>query len=347
MKIIVTTGGSGGHIYPSLTVADDLKRRGHIILFVGAKGKMEETVVKNAGYEIECLSIDGFKKGIKSKIKFFNGFLGVLPTSNKILEQFKPDLVIGFGGYASVPMVLSASKKRIPTIIHEQNALAGKANRFLSRFVDRILVSYEDSKKYFPKNKVKFVGNPRTRVSYDLKVEKNPSRKKVLIVMGSLGSDSMNKVFIDLLEIKENWYEIILITGKKYFDAMKKFNKANDVQVLSYVDNLPYYLKSCDLVVSRAGATSLAEIMGAGIPSILIPSPYVSNNHQYINAIAHQEMGCSKIIQEKGLNVVELKKMMESLLNNSSKLEIMRRNALKNANIHALELIIKEIENYA
>jgi len=317
----MASGGSGGHIYPSIALADELKKN-HKVSFIGYKGKMEDKVIKNHGYDI-CLINKGNKK-------YFSLFREYKNIKNEI-KNINPDIVIGWGNSLSFLSVLAAKKLNIKTIVHEQNIIPGKANKYSSYFVDKIALSYEETKKYIKKGIV--VGNPRGEASTNLTKKYNLDKSKinVLIVMGSLGSSSVINFFLSLLNnIKINAHFIISIGAN--VKLKESFSSLNDVEVYEYIDSLPSLMKEVDLVISRAGATILSEIEALNVVSLLIPSPYVTNNHQYINAKYMVDKGLAMMIEEKNLNEKSIKKIIEDT-NEHIKIKMNLLNNKKNKGI--------------
>lgn len=310
MRIIVSAGGTGGHIYPALAIINKIKEKepNSEILYIGTKDRMEATIIPNKN--IPYLGIE--MKGLNRKNPFKNfsvlkNYCNNVKILKKEIKKFNPDVVIGVGGYVTAPVIYSAKKMGYKTFIHEQNSIPGLSNKFLIRYVDKIGVSLPDSIQYFPKEKTIFTGNPRSEEVYytkdiskqDLNLGLNNNKKLVLIVMGSLGSTTMNKKLKETLPLFKNKdYEVVFVTGKGYYDEYKKIKTVSNVKIVSYLDNMAQVLKKTDLIVSRAGASSIAEITALGLPSILIPSPYVTHNHQYKNAKCLEDKGATIIMEE-------------------------------------------------
>lgn len=344
MRAIVTAGGTGGHIYPALAIINKIKEKepNSEVLYIGTKDRMEKDIVPKFG--IDYLGIE--MKGLNRRNPFKN--FSVLSNTLKnvkylktVIKNFDPDIVIGVGGYVTSPVIFAAKKLGYKTFIHEQNSIPGLSNKFLSRYALKIGVSLEDSIKYFPKNKAVFTGNPRSEevinskdISKDkLNLDLTNNKKLVLIVMGSLGSTTMNIKLKETLPLfKGKDYEVVFVTGKNYYDEYKDTVKLDNVKIVPYLDNMPQVLKNTDLIVSRAGASSIAEITALGIPSILIPSPYVTHNHQLKNAQVLENSGASVIIEEGNYDkdtlvskideILSNKDLYMSLKNNSSNLAV-------------------------
>lgn len=347
MKIAIVTGGTGGHIYPALSFAHLIQDQypDAEILFIGNQERMESKIIPEAGFEFKGLSTKSITGNIvKKALRYAQVFL-VRKEANQILKEFKPDWVLGFGGYVCVPVILEANKMRIATFLHEQNAIAGKANKYLASKVTGIIASYPKNLEDFPKNKTRLLGNPR---SYDVKVNDHPDilkslnldpkLKTVLFVMGSLGAESLFEVASSVLETlaKEN-VQSIFVTGQKHYDEfIAKNDETKFTKIVPYIDQVKA-MQEVDLMVTRGGATTAAEIMVLGVASIIIPSPYVPNNHQFFNAKELFEAQGCEIIEEKDLNVFKLHTdIMNILLNDNYRLSL-QTNAKKCAYPNAAE----------
>ena len=326
LKVIISAGGTGGHIFPALAIIHALEKqvRDLEILYIGTSDRMETTIIPKE--KIPFLGIE--MKGLNRKNPLKNFSVVSLICKNisllkKKMKEFRPDIVIGVGGYVTFPVLYAAKSLGIPTVIHEQNSTPGLTNKLLSRYADRIFVSFEENKKYFPKKKVVFTGNPRSEEVIEVKPAKKKdyglkeNKKCVLIVMGSLGSYTINEKLKKIIpEFKNKDYEVILVSGKDYYEQFKKFSIPN-VKIVPFLDNMLGVLKFCDLVVSRAGASMLSELTVCAVPSILIPSPYVTANHQYKNAKAMEDAGASFLLAEDKLSAKELLGLIDSVFTNS------------------------------
>ena len=328
MKIVVSAGGTGGHIYPALAIIKKFQEREKNleVIYIGTHNRMEKDVVPKLGIKYIGLEIYGFSKTNIAR-DFKNIFL-IKKAMNKCLEifnGFKPDIVIGCGGYVTFPVIKAAKKLGIKTFIHEQNSIPGKSNVHLSKYVDLVGISFKNSKVYFNKaKKVIYTGNPCGENALTIKKESKvslgfkPSDKLIIIVAGSLGSESLNNKFKAYLStIDDEKYKVLYITGKNYYDEfIKDGNFSKNVKVVPYYDNLASIMKDAYLIISRAGASTISEILALKIPSILIPSPYVANNHQYYNALDLANMKVSELIEEKNLNSNIIKVMVNELVYN-------------------------------
>ena len=355
MKIIVSAGGTGGHLYPALALAEYIKTqdKNAEFLFVGTTDRLESQVVPGLGYNYKGLNVKGLVGNPLQKLKNALVFVRSLKHSKKILKEFKPDIVVGFGGYPSASIVLAAAQMKIPTMIHEQNSIIGLTNKILINKVDSIVCCYEKALKEFPANKTVLLGNPRASVvsSSELKdihdlynIDKD--RKTVVVVMGSLGSSTVNEVMKEaLLSMQYDDYDVVYVTGKNYYDEMKNELKDlnKNIHLVSYIEDMPSLIASCDLIVSRAGATTLAEITALGAPSLIIPSPYVVANHQEYNAKELVDLGAAKWILEKDLNASTFVEEVRTLMKNDSLRLSLRNKAKVLGKPNACEDIYKEM----
>lgn len=338
MRVIITAGGTGGHIYPALAILDKIKAMepDSEFIYIGTHNRMEKDIVPARGIKYEALEIYGLSTSLKlmgRNIK--NVFLinKAYKRCLKLMKEFKPDVVIGVGGYVTFPVIKAAHKCGVKTFIHEQNSIPGKANKMLLKYVDLVGVSFKDSLKYFEGHNAVMTGNPcgENAIKID-KISKekyglNKDKKAILMFNGSLGSATMNAKLVEFLHsIEDEDYEVLYITGKNSYNDFKDVKFPKNVFVEPYIDNLSGLMKDMDLIVSRAGASSLAEITALRIPSILIPSPYVANNHQYYNALSISEAEAGIMIQESELDKESLKGAVDLILNNNDKQELMKKN---------------------
>lgn len=349
MKVVITAGGTGGHIYPAISIINKIKEKepNSEFIYIGTHNRMEKDIIPNLGIPYESIEIYGFSKtNIKQDIKNINLIRKAYQKSLNIIKEFKPDIVIGVGGYVTFPVILAAHKLKIKTFLHEQNSIPGKSNKLLIKFADKIGVSFEDTKKYFPKEKCILTGNPCSENALNIKPTSKTkygltyNKKSVLIVQGSLGSKVMNNKMIDFLSsIDEENYEVLYITGKNYYDEFNKNKFSKNVKIVPFIENLSSLLKDIDIMVTRAGASTISEITSLGIPSILIPSPYVANNHQYYNALSLKNNNACILIEEKDLNKDILKEKINYLLTNPETYNTFKKN-LQNMSIPSSSTII-------
>lgn len=324
MRVIVAAGGTGGHIYPALAIIERIKKedKNSKILYVGTTDRMEKDIVPARGIDFVGVEIKGLnRKNVFSNFSVMKKFLKAIKRSKEIIKEFKPDIVIGVGGYITAPVLYAAHKLHVKTMIHEQNSIPGLSNKFLAKFVDTICVSLPGSIKYFPKNKTVYTGNPRSEEILTIdKVSKSKYgfssyKKLVLIVMGSLGSTTMTQKLKEAIgKFRGKNYQVLVITGKAYYDEYKELDIPDNVKLLPYTEELIQIMKDTDLMVSRAGASTISEITGIGLPSILVPSPYVTHNHQYLNAKELEDAGACTILEEKDFSGDALCQKIDSIL---------------------------------
>ena len=355
MRVIISAGGTGGHIYPALSIADKIKEKDKNakILYIGTTNRMEKDIVPKAGYDFKSINVKGLKRSISpSNINSMILFIRAISKCKKIIKEFKPDVVIGVGGYVSAPVVYAAKKLGIKCCIHEQNSIFGITNKFAIKFVDKIFVSFESSKDFVPnKNKVIYTGNPVSESAHKkLPYNKEefgltPSKKLVLIVMGSLGSKTISDKMKSLLTLFNNKdYEVMFITGKNYYDEYKKMKYTNNIKIVPYVNDLVRLLKKTDCLVSRAGASTLSEIASVNVPSILVPSPYVTENHQYKNAMDLVKKDAALLLEEKDMQGDKLLRMVEKILNDRPFTNKLKRNLKEFEVSNSASIIYDEIK---
>jgi len=356
MKIVVTAGGTMGHINPALAIIEEFKRKEKNleVYYIGTHNRMEKDIIPEKGYQYIPLEIYGFSKSIKRNVK--NVFLikKAIKKCKELFKEIKPDIVIGVGGYVTYPVLKSAHELGIKTFIHEQNSIPGKSNKMISKYADLIGVTFEESKKYFKtKGKIIYTGHPCGAMAKNSKAKEKISlglqkeKKLITMVAGSLGSGSLNEKMSSFLEgIGKKEYEVIYITGKTYYEEFKKGKKfPKNVKILPYIEELPGLLKISDVVVSRAGAGALSEILSLGIPSIIIPSPNVANNHQYFNAKELKEKDCIYLLEEKDLTKETIEEAVEKVLKDKGLREKMQSAMKKKDNLNSASLIYKEIKD--
>ncbi len=364
IKIIISGGGTGGHIFPAIAIANALKNidKEIEILFVGAKGKMEMEKLPAAGYKIEGLWISGLQR----KITFKNilvpiKILSSLSRSVKIIKAFKPEVVVGVGGYASWSIVKAASMKGIPTLIQEQNSFPGKSNINLSKKVNKICVAFEGMEKYFPKSKIVITGNPVRQDTVQIENKKSealkffgldPSYKILLAIGGSLGARTINESIQTNLELfTNNKIQIIWQTGKYYFNTAKSSvdqNLNEKVKIFDFINRMDLAYAAADMIVSRAGAISISELCIIGKPVILVPSPNVAEDHQTKNALALVKEQAAKLIKDSDCRTILGTSVLE-FIKNTMECEQMSTNikslALPDAANHIAEEVLKLVEN--
>lgn len=323
MNVIFTCGGTAGHINPAIAVANLLKERHPDcnILFIGAKGHMEEKLVPQAGYELKCLPGSGLSRGkslkaIKKNIKVVGDLFGSIKQCKQIIKEFQPDVIVGTGGYASFPALRAGSKLKIPTCVHESNAVPGVTTKMVAKTADRVLVSFEESAKYYgDPEKVEVVGMPVrkefiTTTKMDARKELNMGDAPLVVsAFGSLGARAMNFAVADMMKLEqENGFPFrhIHATGSYGWEWMPEqvknvgvdLSKAPTIDMVEYIYNMPTLMAAADIIIGRAGASTCNEIGASGTPCILIPSPNVTNNHQEKNARILEQRGCAVVLTE-------------------------------------------------
>jgi len=358
-RVIISGGGSGGHIFPAVAIADEIKKRNPQvdILFVGANGKMEMEKVPAAGYKIIGLDIVGFQR----KFTFKNFLLPFkiiqsLIKAKNILKEFKPQVVIGVGGYASGPTLKAAQSLNIPTLVQEQNSFPGKTNKLLAHKVKTICTAYEGLDKYFPKEKIVLTGNPvRSSVVADLEQKKNdgyayynldPSKKTILIIGGSLGARTLNESVINHLSKFENQsIQLLWQCGKFYYNTLKDQlkNLPENVKMVEFIERMDYAYAIADTIISRAGAISVSELSLVHKPTILVPSPNVAEDHQTKNAMALVKQNAAIIIRDNDAKE-QLILAAFSLLEDSKKQQELVEAIQQLGKPIATETIVTEIE---
>ena len=355
MRVIISAGGTGGHIYPALAILKKIKENepNSEFLYIGTHNRMEKDIIPKHNIPFKSIEIYGFnRKKLLKNVKTIKTFLKSYKECKKIIKEFKPDVVIGVGGYVTGPVLYAASKLKIKTFIHEQNSVPGKCNRFLSGYVDKIGVSFLSSKEFFPKEKVVFTGNPcseEARNAIPLKKEEvglSNTLPLVYIVMGSLGASTINQTLIKTMSLFNNKpYEVMFVTGKDFYEEFKAIKFPKNVKVVPYMENQTRIMKRANIMVSRCGASTLSEIIALELPSILIPSPYVPDNHQYKNAIDLVKKDAAILIEEKDLKGDILVRTIDTLLQDEAHLDLMKQN-LKQFHVEgSASKIYQEIKN--
>jgi len=336
MRVVISAGGTGGHIYPALAIINKIKERepNSEFLYIGTHNRMEKDIVPNHGIPFETIEIYGFnRKNLFKNFKTIKCFMSAIKRCKELIKNFNPDVVIGVGGYVTGPVIYSAKKLGYKTFIHEQNSIPGKANLFLSKYVDRIGVSFKSTLKEFPEYKTVFTGNPCSenalKITEAKKSEFGLSENKplVLFVMGSLGSSRVNDFLVKTMSLFNGKdYEVLYVTGLNEYEKLKDTKLPNNVKMVPYIENMARIMKKTDILVSRAGASTLSEIIALGIPSILIPSPYVPDNHQYKNAMDLVSKNAAILVEEKDLKGDILVTKIDKMLDDRNELSDMKKN---------------------
>ncbi len=362
MRVIMTGGGTGGHIYPAIAIADKIKRRNPDaeILFVGTRRGMEKELVPKSGYEIRFITVSGFhRKKIWKNVRTVLDLMKGNNEAKQILKEFKPDVVIGTGGYVCGPIVRAAHKYGIKSYIHEQNAFPGVTNKLLENYVDKVFISFPEAQEYFKKKeKLIVTGNPirksfltSTMQNFRDKLEIADREFVILCFGGSLGAGKINSVMIKAAESLNALSDIkvFFITGKLHYPlieeelSQQKINK-DKIKLLPYVDNMHEYLSAADLIISRSGALTVSEITACGKASILIPSPNVTGNHQYFNAKVPADKGGAVLIEEKDLTAEKLMDTILRLKNNKEILNAMGKASASVGRFDAVDIIYENLE---
>ena len=353
-KFILSGGGTGGHIYPAIAIANELKSRfpDAEFLFVGAQDKMEMQKVPQAGYPIKGLWIAGLQRRLTLDNALFPvKLLSSLLKSRQIIKEFKPDVVIGTGGFASGPLLQMANSAGIPTVIQEQNSYPGITNKLLSKKANAICVAYENLERFFPKEKIVLTGNP---VRQDLiTIDGNraeglshfnldPNKKTILILGGSLGARRVNQLIEkELVFFASQNVQLLWQCGKLYFEEYQKHNSAN-VQVMAFIERMDLVYAAADIVISRAGASSVSELCIVGKPVIFIPSPNVAEDHQTKNAKSVADKNGAILIRESDLDTT-FESTFSDLTASDSKQNELSQNIKKLALPNATKAIVEEI----
>lgn len=367
MKVIIAAAGTAGHINPGLAIANKIKKeeKDSKIMFIGTTRGLENDLVPRAGYELKTIDAYGLSKkltieNIKKMYKTLKGY----GEAKKIIKEFNPDVVIGTGGYICGATISAAHNLGIPTILHESNAFPGKAVKMLAKKTNKILVSFEDAKDRIKNaKKIVFTGTPVKIVKKDYSInEKSEIIKKagleqikpiVLIFGGSQGAQKINDAILGILKNKLNSnYQIIWATGPKQYDRIKErlednnvyINHLENAKIVPYIYNMEEMMNVADLIVARSGAMTITEISNLGKPSILVPLPNVSGNHQFYNAKVLEDIGAAKIILNDELNYNNLNSTIEEIVLNKNKIKEMAQKALTVSTSDVEDKIYKEIK---
>ncbi|KAB1068963.1 undecaprenyldiphospho-muramoylpentapeptide beta-N-acetylglucosaminyltransferase [Tamlana haliotis] len=355
-KVILSGGGTGGHIYPAIAIANEIKSRypDAEFLFVGAKDRMEMEKVPQAGYNIKGLWITGIQRSFTLKnLSFPFKVISSLLGARKIIKQFKPDIVIGTGGFASGPLLKMAEMAGVPVLIQEQNSYPGITNKLLAKQANKICVAYDGLERFFPKEKIVKTGNPVRKGL--LHIENNSEEAKkffdlkegkttLLVIGGSLGARRINELIEKELDYFDTQnVQVIWQCGKLYYDKYKLYDNTKNVQVHEFLNNMDMAYGAADVVISRAGAGSVSELCIVGKPVIFIPSPNVAEDHQTKNAMAIVDQDAALIIKEEDLNADFENKFSQLIAQPERKIEL-GENIKKLALVDATKEIVNEVE---
>lgn len=368
MRVIISAAGTGGHINPGIAIANKIKEKepNSEIIFVGTDRGLENDLVPRAGYELKHINAYGFDRTISlDNIKKMYQTFHSIKEAKKIIEQFKPDVIIGTGGYICVPVGLAAKKKKVPVVLHESNAFPGVAVKMLSNKASKVLVGFEDAKVRLPKAKQVIVTGTPTKVK---KIKISDARKQellkenklnnnkpiVLFFGGSQGAKSINNSLLEIISKKQNQnYQILWAAGPAQYEQIKKdlkekhsieIDNIENVSIVPYIYNMEEIMNIVDLVVCRSGAMTIIEIANVGVPAIFIPFPFATENHQEYNAKVLQKVGAAKIILDKNLTANELNSTITNLVRDKKTLQEMSKKANQVAIQNVEEKIYKEIK---
>lgn len=362
MRIVVSGGGTGGHIYPALATVNRLKEREPKteVIYIGGERGLEKDIVPKAGIDFKAVDVQGFDRAITlNNFKTVYLFLTATKNARKMLKDFKPDVVVGTGGYVSGPVLYAAQLLKIPTVIHEQNSVVGVTNKFLARKAKKVGVAFPDAIKAFKPGQAELVGNPRAQEVVQSTGEfdwaglgLNADTPTVLVFGGSQGAPKLNAAMVDAMsEYNQADYQVVFATGKKRFDDVQKALKdhavmpAGNVAVVPYISNMPELMPKVDLVVGRAGATSIAEQTALGKPMVLIPSPYVTNDHQTKNAQSLVDAQAADMVTEDVLSGTTLYQAVNQIMTDATLRADMAKHSKQLGVPDAADEFINLIEN--
>lgn len=352
MKITITTGGSGGHIFPAITFADALKEEFEID-FIGNDHKMESWIIPEHGYRFHAIHNQGLQGSILDRVKAVLGQWRAIQDAKRILKTIQPDLVISFGGYVTLPVVIAAGQLGIKVILHEQNALVGKANKMASKKAAALITCYEESFKGDPRTH--YLGNPRASLIHET-IDPGPVFKELdlredlpvaLLVMGSQGSTSMNRIFKEYVKVFDNEdAQVVIVTGPTNLEDFKKDvgTVHPNLRIVGFVDQRAL-LPKLDVILCRSGASTIAEIQSFGLPSILIPSPHVANNHQFYNAKSLLDHEACVLIEEKDLDGTKLKEALDDLMQDEARKSLLAKNVKAMAKPNAVADMVQLVKD--
>lgn len=368
MKVVIAAAGTGGHINPGIAIANKIKEKepNSEVIFIGTNRGLETDLVPRAGYELKTIEAHGIERKITiSNIKRLYKTIKSLGEAKKILKDFRPDAVIGTGGYICMPVIMAANKLKIPTLLHESNAFPGVSVKLLSKKTDTVLVGFEDAKQRLPKAKnIVVTGNPTKikkmnfsdeqiiKMKKDLGFE-NTQKPVVLFFGGSQGAQSINNSLIDIIKNKKNqYYQIMWAAGPEQYKNIKEqlanekidIEKIDGAKIVPYIYNMGEVMNMVDMVVCRSGAMTITEIAIVGKPAIFIPFPYATENHQEYNARVLEKYNAAKIILDKNLKADNLNEEIQQIVSDKNLLRQMSKNAEKAAVSQVEEKIYKEIQ---
>lgn len=356
LRVIISGGGTGGHIFPAISIANEIKLRypSAEILFVGAQDRMEMQKVPEAGYKIEGLWISGLQRRMTAKNLLFPvKLVKSLWKSRDIIRKFRPDVVIGTGGFASGPLLQMANRDNIPTLIQEQNSYPGITNKILAKGADKICTAYPDLERFFPAEKIVLTGNPVRQDLLNVAEKReealkffglDPNKKTVLVLGGSLGARKINQLIEDnLKEFAKNGLQLIWQTGSLYFEEYEKYDKNEFVQTHAFLRRMDLAYSAADIIISRAGAGTVSELCIVGKPVVFIPSPNVAEDHQTKNAMSLAEKDAAVVLSETHLEQ-GFRSLFFPLANSDEKMQSLSKNIKKLEKPFATSNIVDQIE---
>ncbi len=355
VNILLSGGGTGGHIYPAVAIANELKLRNpqSKFLFVGALGRMEMEKIPQLGYDIKGLNITGLQRSLSWKnLTFPFKLVQSLFKANKIIKNFKPNVVIGTGGFASGPTLYMANNRNIPSLIQEQNSYPGITNKLLAKKVKKICVAYDGLERFFPKDKLIKTGNPVRQDLLDISLKReealkhyhlDKNKKTIVVLGGSLGARAINQAMEQNVKaILKNNVQIIWQSGKLYYDDYKQYSEMDDVQVHEFINRMDLLYAAADIIISRAGAGSISELCLVGKPVIFIPSPNVAEDHQTKNAESVSDQQAAILLKES--DIERFSELIGNLIDDQARQLSLGRNIKKLALPNATKQIADEVE---
>ena len=367
MKVLIAAAGTGGHVNPGIAIANKIreKEENAEIIFVGTNRGLENDLVPRAGYSLKTIDVYGIRRSLSiENLKRAYKMVTAIKEAKRLIKEFKPDIVVGTGGYVCVPVGLACKKFHIPLVLHESNAFPGMAVKMLAKKADEIFVGFAEAEQRLPKAKKIIVTGTPTKVTklYMTKIEKEEIRKRlgfskdlplVLAFGGSQGAKSINESLIEIIQKEMNKdYNLLWATGANSYDEIKEIlerenrslESRNTVKIVPYIYNMEEMLNAVDVIISRSGAMSITEISTVGKPAIFIPFPYAAENHQEYNARVLENAKAAKVILDKALTATYLNQEVEDLIKNPQKMENMGINARKIAMDHVEDKIYEEIK---
>lgn len=353
LRVLIAGGGTGGHLYPGIAVADAITAAGGEVVFVGTERGLETRLVPKAGYPLELVRVSGLKRmGLGALVRGVGRLPGAYLASRRILKQHRPDVVLGVGGYASGPLVFAAALSGYPTAVQEQNSVPGFTNRVLGRFAKRVFVAFDEAARAFARRKVRFTGNPvrRSLIERAATLADRPGGGSILILGGSQGSHAVNELasgMVRVLDARGRLPRIVHQTGADEHDRMQvhyaAFGYETRVQVQAFIDDMPAALADASLVVARAGALTLAELAIMRRPAILIPLPTAADDHQTVNAMAFARAGAAVVIPQPDASATRLGDLVDEILQTPDRQQTMAAAMGQLARPGATDAIVEEL----